>query len=125
MGGIVVRKFIVERAAELIEAGKEIDLFLGASPSLGSSYADWLLPIAQLFGHAQADALRFVRNNVWLKDLDKEFVNLKEGGKLKIKGKELVEDRFVVLPKLFGRQVVEPFSGARCAVRDTMLADES
>jgi hypothetical protein len=46
-------------------------------------------------------------------DLDKEFVNLKEGGKLKIKGKELVEDKFVVLPKLWGRQVVEPFSGAR------------
>ena len=46
-------------------------------------------------------------------DLDKEFVNLKEGGKLKIKGKELVEDKFVVLKKFWGRQVVEPFSGAR------------
>jgi len=113
MGGIVVRKFIVERAAELIGAGKEIDLFLVASPSLGATYADWLSPLAQLFGHAQADALRFVRNNDWLMDLDKEFVNLKEGGKLKIKGKELVEDKFVVLPKLFGRQVVEPFSGAK------------
>jgi hypothetical protein len=54
-----------------------------------------------------------VRNNNWLMDLDKEFVNLKEGEKLKIKGKELVEDKFVVLPKLWGRQVVEPFSGAR------------
>jgi hypothetical protein len=69
--------------------------------------------LAQLFGHAQADALRFVRNNNWLMDLDKEFVNLKEGGKPKIKGKELVEDKFVVLPKLWERQVVEPFSGAR------------
>ena len=113
MGGIVVRKFIVERAAELIGAGKEIDLYLVASPSLGATYADWLSPIAQLFGHAQADALRFVRNNDWLKDLDKEFVNLKEGRTLKIKGKELIEDKFVVLPKLFGRQVVEPFSGAK------------
>jgi hypothetical protein len=36
MGGIVVRKFIVERAAEMIGAGKEIDLFLVASPSLGT-----------------------------------------------------------------------------------------
>jgi hypothetical protein len=113
MGGIVVRKFIVERAAELIGAGKEIDLFLVASPSLGSSYADWLSPLAQLFGHAQADALRFVRNNNWLMDLDKEFLNLKEGGKLKIKGKELVEDKFVYLRKFWGRQVVEPFAGAR------------
>jgi alpha-beta hydrolase superfamily lysophospholipase len=77
MGGIVVRKYIVERQAELIEAGKEIDLFLVASPSLGSTYADWLSPLAQLFGHAQADALRFVRDNNWLMDLDKEFVNLK------------------------------------------------
>ena len=37
MGGIVVRKFVVERAAELIGAGKEIDLFLVASPSLGAT----------------------------------------------------------------------------------------
>lgn len=61
MGGIVVRKFIVSRAAELIEAGKEIGLFLVASPSLGSSYADWLSP---------ADDLRFVRHNDLLKDLN-------------------------------------------------------
>jgi hypothetical protein len=54
-----------------------------------------------------------VRNNVWLLDLDKEFLNLKEGATLRMKGKELVEDKFVVLPKLFGKQVVEPFSGAR------------
>jgi hypothetical protein len=52
MGGIVVRKFIVERAAELIGAGKEIDLFLVASPSLGSTYADWLSPLAQLWARA-------------------------------------------------------------------------
>jgi hypothetical protein len=113
MGGIVVRKFIAERAAELIRAEKEIDLFLIASPSLGATYADWLSPLTQLFGHAQADALRFVRNNDWLTDLDKEVMNLKESGTLKIKGKELVEDKFIVLNKFWGRQVVEPFSGAR------------
>lgn len=113
MGGIVVRKFLVERATELIEGEREIGLFLVASPSLGSSYADWLSPLAQLFGHAQADALRFVRGNEWLQNLDKEFTNLKEAGKLKIKGKELVEDKFVAFTKLLRRQVVEPFSGAR------------
>lgn len=113
MGGIVVRKFILERATELIEAKKEIGLFLVSSPSLGSSYADWLFPLAQLFGHAQADVLRFVRDNDWLQDLDKEFNNLKEAGKLRIRGKELVEDKFVILRKLLRRQVVEPFSGAR------------
>ena len=118
LGGIVVRKYIVERQAELIGAGKEIDLFLVASPSLGATYADWLSPLAQLFGHAQADALRFVRNNNWLMDLDKEFMNLKEGGTLRIEGKELVEHKFIELKKIklgivWRRQVVEPFSGAR------------
>jgi len=112
MGGIVVRKFIVERAAELIQEQKEIGLFLVASPSLGSSYADWLSPLARTLGHSQADALRFVRNNVWLSDLDKEFKNLKESGRLKITGKELVEDKFIFLDKLIGRQVVERFAGA-------------
>lgn len=112
MGGIVVRKFIVERAAELIADKKEIGLFLVASPSLGSSYADWLNPLARFLGHSQGDALRFVRSNVWLSGLDKEFKNLKESGRLKIAGKEIVEDRFVVLKKLISRQVVEPFAGA-------------
>jgi hypothetical protein len=113
MGGIVVRKFLVERSADLIEKKTEIGLFLIASPSLGSSYANWLRPLAQVLGHAQVDALRFEQNNAWLNDLDKEFQNLKEGGKLKIRGKELIEDKFVVLKKLWRKQVVEPFSGAR------------
>jgi hypothetical protein len=73
MGGIVVRKYVVERATELIEADRKIGLFLVASPSLGSSYADWLSGLARLVGHAQADALRFVGDNPWLMDLDKEF----------------------------------------------------
>jgi tetratricopeptide (TPR) repeat protein len=113
MGGIVVRKFVVERAIELIGAGKEIGLFLVASPSLGSTYADWLHPLVWLTGNAQADALRFVWHNDLLKDLDEEFKNLKEGGKLKITGKELVEDKSVVLKRLWRRQVVESFSGER------------
>ena len=113
MGGIVVRKFLVERTADLIERDTEIGIFLLASPSLGSSYANWLSPLAQFLGHAQADALRFHQNNAWLNDLDKEFQNLKEAGKLRIKGKELVEDKFVVLKKIWRQQVVQPFSGAR------------
>jgi hypothetical protein len=45
-------------------------------------------------------------------------MNLKEGGTLRIEGKELVEDKFIELKKIklgivWGRQVVEPFSGAR------------
>src|ERR1700744_3654970 len=40
MGGIVVRKLLVERASEFIEREIPIGLFLVASPSLGSTYAD-------------------------------------------------------------------------------------
>jgi hypothetical protein len=111
MGGIVVRKFIVEREADLVN--KALGLFLVASPSLGSSYANWLAPLSKFLGHAQADALRFAQNNAWLNDLDKQFLNLKEAERLTILGKELVEDKFVVLPQLLRKQVVEPFSGAR------------
>jgi hypothetical protein len=57
--------------------------------------------------------LRFAQSNAWLNDLDKEFQNLKESGRPRIRGKELVEDDFIVLKGLFKRQVVEPFSGAR------------
>lgn len=113
MGGIVVRKFLVERATDLIERKIEIGVFLVASPSLGSSYANWLSPLARLFGHAQADALRFEQDNAWLNDLDKEFQNLKEARKLTIQGKELIEDKFIVLKKILRKQVVEPFAGAR------------
>ena len=51
--------------------------------------------------------------NDWLTDLDKEFTNLKESQKLKIRGRELVEDKSIILKNIFRRQLVEPFSGAR------------
>lgn len=117
MGGIIVRKFIVERATDLIEKQIEVGLFLIASPSLGSEYANWLSPLAQLLDHSQADALRFADDNSWLNDLDKQFQNLKESQKLKINGKELIEDKFIILKKIFvllrWKQAVQPFSGAR------------
>ena len=113
MGGIVARKFVTTRALDLVKRETNIGLFLIASPSLGSSYADWLAPLAKLLGHAQADALKFTKNNSWLLDLDTEFKNLKEEGVIKLVGKELVEDRFVVLPGFIRKQVVEPFSGER------------
>lgn len=114
MGGIVVRKLIVERAAEFIERGTRIGLFLVASPSLGSKYANWLSSVIKAAGHSQANKLRFSQDNDWLNDLDKEFQNLKESGRLKLLGKELIEDKFIALRR-YGvfRQVVEPFSGSR------------
>lgn len=113
MGGIVARKFIVERRSDLDKRNIEIGLFLIASPSLGSKYATWLSPLAKLLGHTQEDALRFSQTNSWLLDLDKEFVNLKESGDLRIEGKELVEDNFIIFKSFIRRQVVEPFSGAK------------
>ncbi|MCB1218891.1 alpha/beta hydrolase [bacterium] len=113
MGGIVVRRLLVQRAMEFAAAHTVIGLFLVSSPTLGAAYADWLAPIARLFGHRQADILRFVRNNEWLNDLDKDFLNLKEARSLLMQGKELVEDKFIVFKNLPLQQVVEPFSGAR------------
>jgi len=101
MGGIVVRKFLVERVQDLLDRKIEVGLYLVASPSLGSNYANWLEPIAKFAGHAQAQALRFSQDNQWLNDLDKTFQNLKESGRLLLHGKELVEDKFVTLKKLF------------------------
>jgi hypothetical protein len=87
MGGIVARRFLVQRAADLIENRKSIGLFLVASPSLGSGYANWLSPLARFFEHTQADALRFEQTNTWLMDLDRDFQNLKESERLSMNGK--------------------------------------
>lgn len=113
MGGIVARRYLVSRATELIERHVQVAIFLLASPSLGADYADWLKPLAKSLGHSQGDALRFVRSNIWLADLDRDFLNLKEQGRLSVVGKELIEDRFIALRWLWRKQVVEPFSGAR------------
>jgi pimeloyl-ACP methyl ester carboxylesterase len=113
MGGIVARRYLVSRATELIDRQAQIALFLLASPSLGSDYADMLNPLARIFGHLQAATLRFVRSNTWLNDLDQDFRNLKEQARLSIVGKELIEDRFIASRWFWHKQVVEPFSGAR------------
>ena len=113
MGGIVARKLVVERAEDFRSRDITVAIFLVASPSLGSRYANMLKTLAELVNHTQADALRFSQTNNWLMDLDREFLNLKEAGHVRIVGKELIEDRFVVLPGLIRSQVVEPFSGAR------------
>ncbi len=113
MGGIVVRRFLVANVIDLKEKGISVGLFFVASPSLGSRYANLLESIINLFGHIQAEALKFSQSNTWLNDLDKDFLNLKEKAHLKIRGKEIVEDKFFVLTRFFRRQVVERFSGAR------------
>jgi hypothetical protein len=113
MGGIIVRKFVVERAQDLVERNISIGLFLIASPSLGSQYANWFAWLARVMGHSQAEALQFGSNNSWLCDLDKEFQNVKEGARLRLRGKELVEDKSVVARRFWRDPVVEEFSAAR------------
>lgn len=112
MGGIVARRYLVSQAAELIDRQVQIALFLLASPSLGSDYANLVGPLATIFGHLQVAALRSARSNTWLRELDQDFRNLKERALLPISGKELVEDRFVTSGWLLRKQVVEPYSGA-------------
>jgi len=113
MGGIVARRYLVRR--QLDSTGSTtFGLFLVASPSLGSEWANWLRPIAESFQHSQADALRFSKNNSWLDTLDRDFRDLKESGRLALHGRELIEDKFIVLNRFFLLpKVVERISGAR------------
>lgn len=121
MGGIVVRRFIVQYRQFLAEKRLSVGLFLVASPSLGSDYANFLSAVTVTMGHTQARALAFSQQNDWLNDLDKDFMNLKsaENTGFTLVGKELIEDRALVpkrvrfLDKIWKKQVVEPFSGAR------------
>lgn len=111
MGGLVVRKLLVERATDFRNADIDVGLFLVASPSMGSSYANKISPLGRLLGHKQADALRAGPGNAWLVDLNREFKNLKEGGTLTLYGKELVEDTFIALNPLIRTPVVTQLEG--------------
>lgn len=111
MGGIIARKFVLELAVDFVNSKTRFSFFLVASPSLGSKYANLLEPLAKLFGHTQADALRFSQDNAWLMDLDSEFNNLKSKAHLCIDGKELIEDCSLI--PLIKTQIVETFSAAR------------
>ena len=113
MGGMVVRKFIVERILDLKKHHfTVVGLFLVASPSLGSDYANYVNLLSNLVGNAQAKVLGFSQQNNWLNDLHKEFKNIKESGELNIYGKELIEDKPIIFKKLLKKQIVEPFSAA-------------
>ncbi len=114
MGGIVTRRFLVKEQSFLIQRGlNKIGLFLVASPSLGSEYANMLSSISSALGHTQASALQVSQSNVWLNDLDKDFMNLKANENLQIKGKELIEDLPLFGKGFIKKQIVEPFSGAK------------
>ena len=110
MGGLVVRRFLVQRQQEY--AASTFGIFLVASPSMGAKYANWLAPIIGLAGHAQADALKVIKANPWLSTLDSDFSRLIRNKD--IKGREIVEDLPLFAPGwLFKKPLVDSWSGAR------------
>lgn len=113
MGGIVARRYLVREERDLLNAKIEVGLFLVASPSLGSEYSTVLSPLSSLLRHAQNDILRSSAMNAWLLDLDRDFKALLNAQRLKITGKELFEDKFIVTKFFFMRAVVDPISAAR------------
>ena len=113
MGGIVARKFIVDQQLDIYVNDIRATLFLIASPSLGSGYANWIAPFGN---NSQAEALKFSDSNQWLNDLDRSFKNLKEKNRyLGLSGKELIEDKPLSTTKWLGlkKKIVEPISGAK------------
>lgn len=114
MGGIVARRYLVREERDLLDNKIEVGLFLVASPSLGSEYSTLLSPLSSVFlRHAQNDILRSSAMNAWLLDLDHDFKALLNAQRLKITGKELFEDKFIVRKFFFLRQIVDPISAAR------------
>jgi pimeloyl-ACP methyl ester carboxylesterase len=119
-GGIVARRFLVSEQSKLghNNSVKKIGLFLIASPSLGSDYANKGKPLAGLMQNEQARSLQFSERNTFLNQLDHDFVKLKGAGSIEILGKELIEDKPLqnVPPwsRLFlQKPIVLPFSAAR------------
>jgi pimeloyl-ACP methyl ester carboxylesterase len=113
MGGIVARRFLITRELDLVDTGKRIGLFLVASPSLGSNYANLATALVPFY-NVQVDAMKFSQTNTWLNALDTDFVNLRENKRVHLFGRELVEDNFIIAKKWLRRsQVVPPWSGAR------------
>jgi len=92
MGGIVVRRVLVEREAEFKE--KQVGLVLIASPSIGSGIANWLDYWLWLYNHEQGRQLRW--GNEELVDLDKKFKELVDQKRVpELSGVEFFENRFI------------------------------
>ncbi|GGZ58146.1 alpha/beta hydrolase [Paraglaciecola chathamensis] len=116
MGGIVARKFITLNQRKL--TNHKLGVFLVASPTLGSDYANWLSALARVLGHTQVNALRFSEKNEWLTTLDREFRSLHQNDDgLNISGKEVYEDVPVKIKGMqipFMKPIVGEFSAASC-----------
>lgn len=115
MGGIIVRRFLVRYANDLIDRDSIIGLLLVASPSLGSEDATTLGLINTILGNTQLQDLRLSQDNTWLNGLDQDFRGLRDSRRLSIVGKELVEDETITIKKFLLRsdQIVKWFSASR------------
>ncbi|MGY3695095.1 pimeloyl-ACP methyl ester carboxylesterase [Bradyrhizobium sp. USDA 3240] len=124
MGGIVARRYLVRRHLDrdAPRSRTTFGLFLVASPSLGSEWANWLQPIAEFLGHSQADALRFSEQNNWLNGLDGDFRRLIHLKGEELHGRELVEDKFVVGGFFFAPKVVARISAAHYFPNELKIA---
>lgn len=114
MGGVVARRYLVRRQLDkdAFRAQTTFGLFLLASPSLGSEWANWLQPIAECLGHSQADAMRFSEQNSWLSALDNDFRALLHLKGNELHGRELIEDKFIVGRFFFAPKVVARISAS-------------
>jgi pimeloyl-ACP methyl ester carboxylesterase len=112
LGGIIARHLIVSRREYIIERRMSIGILLVASPSLGAHYANLLANVGLIY-NAQVDSLRFGPDNLWLADLDQQFVNLRDRNAFPLFGRELVETDPVYLPRfLFQKRQVVPLQSA-------------
>lgn len=103
MGGIVVRKWMVRQQSNLGSLSKEIGLFLVASPSAGSAWANRLSYCTRFIKHSQRQGLKRIDRNDWLSELHRDFLNLKESGQLNLYGQEILEDK-----SMFWRNFTSP-----------------
>lgn len=111
-GGIMAR-YLLTHHSELFE-GKEIGLMLIASPSMGSKLADLGHIPAKFLDQRLGQQLEW--NSPFLLQLDRDFRRLlHEKKSLRIEGRELLENKFVVEHPLLPSRtvVVEEASGSR------------
>ncbi len=109
MGGIIARRFLVKYSSEFIDREIVTGLFLVASPSNGSGYANFLGLGIRLLKIEQGDILR--KNSPFLKTLHSDFLSLYKQDDFYIVGREILEQKFIFkIP--FLKPIVERISGA-------------
>ena len=111
MGGVVVRKTLVKFQRYFDDC--DLVLYLVASPSMGSFYANLLRPLAVIMRQKQLPHL--TKSNEWLGQLNREFrrfLSYRKENDKPIKGKELIEDMSPIGGLPWFPQVVSDFAGA-------------